>query len=267
MKQLKFAPVAPVHMLELMHPDHLGDYHLILAHDVAEKGERYKKIFERLYNEGFDPFIIMDNSVIELGHPVGREVMEEACRWVRPSCLVLPDVMKNKNETLKLLRSTLQDWRKSPFLEGIPFMAVPQGKTLVELLACAGEMHNMLADELKYWGFGKFVQELLGSRRPLVAQMVKMEYIWRTNRRFHMLGFGDKDIGDDIAICRDYRDHIMGIDSAVPLRMGQKGVLIELTGNPVEPRGDFWTRPVEWIEPATQHNLDNIRSWLNCESA
>jgi hypothetical protein len=258
----KFAPVVPVHFArKLLEAGVLGDYHLLLAHDVAEKSSQYAAVFEELRASGEDPFIIMDNSVIELGRPVSLEVMEEACNAVKPSCVVLPDVVTDKNETLKLMRVTMQSWMHSHVLADIPFMAVPQGKTLTELLGCAGEINNMLGPQLKLWGMGRFVTKLLGSRKVFLEQLLKMEQMWGYNRKLHMLGFSD-NIQDDIEVTKLYPEFVMGIDSAVPLRIGQQGILLEKDTD-AGPRGDFWERPVDKLQTATLFNLYNIRMALS----
>src|ERR1700757_2132421 len=92
-----FAPVCPVHILYSLQPATAGNYHLLLAHDVAAKAKEYKAWFDAQFNMT----VIMDNSVIELGNAVDLGIIRQACNAVKTTTIVLPDVLLDGKATIE----------------------------------------------------------------------------------------------------------------------------------------------------------------------
>ena len=106
----EFAPVAPPEMLlDLKEKGALGKYHLLLAHDVAARPDLYRAVFDDVH----DTYIIMDNSLIELGYPVTTDVMAKACEVVIPDVIVLPDVLNDMKLTLDYSVAAARSWAAS----------------------------------------------------------------------------------------------------------------------------------------------------------
>jgi hypothetical protein len=253
----RFAPVCPPRILkglQLLSRQCLGSYHLLLAHDVAANPQMYRGLFHD------DMFIIMDNSVIELGHPVDADTMREALAIVpQTKAIVLPDVMKDKDATIERCAEFADAY--SPLLRSDQyFMAVPQGNSLQELQECAWELKHLQGVE--FWGVGRFVTEVIGSRKEFLNWLyIHMRRTETEHNRFiHLLGFSD-DFMDDMFCSRKLG--VMGIDSAVPIRLGQRGQMMEFGLLPHSKRGPTWWDEVQIpIEPATVANLSLVRSWV-----
>ena len=244
----KFAPVAPpLMLLDLKAKGALGDYHLLLAHDVIAQKELYREVFSDLDEK---PFIIMDNSVIELGEPVSNEVMHEACDIVRADLIVLPDVLGDMEKTIEMSTKTSLEWYTD--FDSIPFMCVPQGTTMKEFTTCAELL--MKLPGVRAWGVPRHVTGRLGTRHHLVYALM----VLRPMFTMHLLGFSD-NIQDDISVAR--ASGVNGIDSAVPIRLGLLDIPFHTHLDSHPPRGSYWETAKE-ATPTVLENLAKIRGWI-----
>jgi queuine/archaeosine tRNA-ribosyltransferase len=233
----------------------IGTYHLLLAHDVAESPNLYRHALPK------DSFVIMDNSIIELGYPVSPDVMHQALNVVHSDVIVLPDVIRDKQQTIELACEYANTY-EAYLVQGQKFMAVPQGRTLEELQECAWELNQLPG--VAFWGVGRFVTQMLGTRKDFLNWLyITMRKDETVHERFiHLLGFSD-NLYDDIECCKKLG--VMGIDSAAPVREGQLGKL--MSRHPREahsPRGKTWWEDVSnEIKAETIANLSLIRHWIN----
>lgn len=247
-----FAPVVPIQIANAYkEAGMLGNYHLLLAHDVVENIPDYMEVYQDPTN-----FIIMDNSVIELGHPIGLEDMKTACLAVGAAVAVLPDELLQKNATLEATNKALDAWQVLWDL-GLSGMAVPQGETYDEWLECAEQM--LLDSRIGYIGIPKNVRQELGVSRVIAIEDIHA--LSDSDVHIHLLGFSD-DIGDDIAAARVRNKGVMGIDSAVPPRLGLRdGLAISKDHSDHSPRGDWWDDPGE-VSALDISNVTTFRKWI-----
>ncbi len=245
----QFAPVAPPQLLlDLKRKGVLGNYHLLLAHDVVAQKELYREIFDG--TQAGNMFIIMDNSVIELGEPVAPEVLEEANSIVPTSVTILPDYIGECERTIGSCTIATQKWAQ----KGLgPFMAVPQGKTLNEFIDCATALKSLPGVEA--WGIPRHATTKLGSRHPLTYQVIITDPL----KTVHLLGFSD-DLKDDISCARAHG--VNGIDSAVPLRLGLENVQLHEYLQSHSPRGNYW-KTATFATDMVLRNLAFIRKAID----
>lgn len=245
----KFAPVCPPRVLRRLMPSNSGNYHLLLAHDVAAHPEEYD-----LWDNFQGMQVIMDNSVIELGGAVDLDVILKACNVVNVTSVVLPDVLLDGKATVESCSNAIEEWmphfesyfrRLSPWSRG--FMYVPQGKTLAEFAWSA----QQLADTpgINFWGIPRNLVGQIGSRRDAI----EICYGLNRSRGIHLLGFSD-NLCDDVICARDTR--VSGIDSAVPLRVTENLTFLSDPG----PRGDWW----DTVEHTQQmdDNIETFKKWI-----
>lgn len=251
----EFAPVCPPQILQKFKAyGQLGDYHLLLAHDIANNPEVYGEIFSRTHFNSMQ--IILDNSVIELGGAVNIDTIVTAARVVKPTTTVLPDVLLDKQATITNCRQALVDWTAAfdhAYLDP-NFMIVPQGRTLKEWIECAE--HFADDPQINFWGIPRNIEKTaIRSRRDLVD----IVHAINPSRSIHLLGFSDNVI-DDILTARHHL--VSGIDSAVPIRAVSAGIPLSLTGtlNRMPPRGDWW-QTAEFT-PAMLDALKLARQWV-----
>src|ERR1700761_753337 len=150
----RYAPVAPTKLLAKLRresPNTFGLYHLSLAPDILALPNYYSNLYPR------DAFVIMDNSMIELGHPMEAVDLIKAASYINPRCIILPDVRGESEHTFELSMRAASELKPL----GIPYMAVPQGRTLVQYVRSAARLGNLPG--VKFFGIGRTTVEDLGS--------------------------------------------------------------------------------------------------------
>ena len=251
---LKFAPVAPIQVLRGMLSHGVttfGTYHLLLAHHTVEKADEFGDLFRDVYANGnaHEITIIMDNSIVELGESQCFDMMRQACSIVNLNAptinliAVLPDVMGSGGPTQAAVTQALPEW--SELMEdGISLMAVIQGNCIGDFLETADYMMCHYEDGVKYWGIPRILYKTVGSRAEALERldqhMQARDYGSVGIPQMHLLGFCD-NMQDDLLSARYVGLPIMGIDSAVPLRVEDDfniGMIPE-------------SRPPNWFEEAS----------------
>ena len=255
---MRFSPVAPIHILEglaLKGREYIGDYFLLLAHDVLENAARYEKFFEGRKND----FIIMDNSVIELGTSCTAAVLLEAAKIVGANVVVVPDVLQDGQQTIEATYAFMEGWNVVKYSPRPELMMVPQGNDIGDYMRCVEQIVPEYAHLVKWIGIARnLTDRVFPTRRMAVAYLHTYMQMFRDKPKLHMLGFSE-NVEDDIDTCNKMRRLIQGIDSAVPLRatypIGKEPVSIN-----VGPRGNWWHEAV-----LTEVMADNVywtRKWI-----
>ena len=217
----RFAPIAPIDILEKMvEADYAGSFHLLLAHDVLEKKEDYNRVCYKIYSKNpKDYFVIMDNSLIELGEPLKPEQLLEACRITNANVLVLPDKLsKGKKTAIMSVEAAFEICSTCfpPVGPPVAFLGVVQGKSEEECIECARVLARI---PVSYFSVPRITVKNLGTRKNLIIRL------WQEFKKpMHLLGFSD-DLNDDINCCR--LPGVIGIDSAVPVRLGLDGRIMK----------------------------------------
>lgn len=261
----KFAPVVPIQIAEQLQGDKIADdlfggYHLILAHDVLARPEDYARVYGRVKERFLDSFIILDNSIVELGKAMEIDDLLHAAAIVQPDCIVAPDVMGDGEGTRSLTRKFSDDYhhatkhQRSP----IPLMGVLQGATLEDCIHTY-TLYSSLVN-LALVSVPRIIVKQHGSRMPLLTELTRR---W-SFRNIHMLGFSD-DLLDDVACAR--MEIVKGIDSAVPIRAGLQGLDVILSEiMDYGPRGDYWEYETHRITTlkamCITGNIRKIRRWI-----
>ena len=232
----RYSPIAPITLLEEMQDKNiLGNYLLLLAHDVLMEPIRYENLILNMRdfdNEDDDSFVIMDNSVVELGQAMYADDVVEAACVVEANCIMTPDAMGGFDATVALIEDQAEILENCNF----PLMRVPQGKDLEEIKECIEWIHEYLPvkeGEYEYWGIPRWIANELGSR------IVPINYVADTIPRacIHLLGMS-KNYEDDIHCALN--PLVMGIDSANPVIMGQDGMLLQASPWVHMARGNYW---------------------------
>lgn len=243
MKSPKFAPVCPIHILrhlDSLGPNYIGNYFLLLAHDVLQHKEEYESFFR-----GRNATVIMDNSVIELGVACDAETLMKAAAVVNATCVVMPDVLEEGEATVDRSKAFLKQWLAIPkVLRGdTQLMFVPQGSTLRDFEQCLHQAISGFGAYIDWIGIPRNVTgRIIQSRQYITGLVWGKAYSMMSNMpKIHLLGFSS-DINDDIATAQHWAPYIEGIDSAVPLRLGSQGICLKDRASLVDPgpRGNWW---------------------------
>lgn len=243
-----FAVVAPLEVHKrLEEAGQLGDYHLLLAHEVLDDPVAYMDFWQPRKKQ----FIIMDNSLIELGKPLPVDQVCEAAELVNATCVVLPDILGMRLGTLERSYKAYDDLLnlKAPY----EALGVAQGTTQNDVFSCGRDMIEM---GVQYLSVPRHVQVKIGSRVWVTKQLAKY------GKPIHLLGFSDNNY-DDMFTAN--LPGVMGIDSALPIWYGNhKGLL------PFEPRvnGNYGKRPWDYnvtkvVTLEAIENVRRVRGWVS----
>lgn len=249
----QFAPVCGIQMYEQMAiRNMLPSYHLLLAHDIVERPDRYQAVFQNMKGERT---IILDNSITELGTAVDVEVISDAARAVKANVIILPDVYKDAQATIKSTEENydiyLRHFDKALGPDNYSFMVVPQGKTIAEFAWCAEQLSTMSYNrysKIHWWGVPRNAADLHGTRKHAIQICAALD----PSRAIHMLGFSD-NVYDDIMMARGGADtFIRGIDSAVPMRCSNRikpvPFSLSITSDQIGKRPEGWLEEAELTE-------------------
>lgn len=245
-----FAPVTPIHGLRQLADNHLaGSYQLLIAPIVLSQDWSYARFFQ----EQPDHQIIMDNGLIELGHPLSGELLAKAAKLVGANVVVMPDTIDDGPYTAKQVRRGIGEYRAVD--RATDTLGVVQGKTFEECMECAKQL---VAAGVDWLGVPRGLTPNLGSRVPLVLQLAE-----EFKLPMHVLGFSDS-LADDILAAAAH-PLAKGIDSAVPMWTREWLPLhppLDVAGSlslGKRPKG-FWT---EAVSDRAGHNVETVRRWLN----
>ena len=211
---MKVATILPTRLLE--HLDPKDDYHMCLFQEMQREAD-YFDFYKSQIEQG--KFVIMDNGAAEGVNP-GHEELAEVIEMVQPSEIVLPDIVNNKLETVKRSRAAYAYFMSKGYHETMNFMAVPQGETFAEWLAC---MKIFMRQEfVTTIGVSKFVtpqyQSIMGGGTNVRLECVDaiLTQAEKLNRSIdiHLLGcWSDPtEIGE---IAKNFGDKVRGTDSAI----------------------------------------------------
>lgn len=251
----KFAPVVPVDIAaQMKEKGCLGDYHLLLAHDVVLHPNEYEKVYN---SDGYNHFIIMDNSVVELKKPVDLHMVHAACEIVNATCAVMPDHLLDGPATVHSTLTSAAEWQK---MSRRKMMVLPQGANVKEWIETAEIFLNHR--QFDYIGIPRNVKEKLGWSRVDAVRAVYMMDPLRSRRQYHLFGFSN-DLWDDICALTENRDitQLMGIDSNVPIRMGCMEQEIHMRQADPGPRGNWW-EDHSGLTACAIENVRRFRAWI-----
>ena len=103
---------------------------MMLAHEWV-KNQEYLNYFKKRQEEG--KFVLMDNGAFENERVIWQELVDLTAQ-VRPSCVIMPDVLGNGIETRKDTLEFYNNHSNQIKELGVDLMAVPQGSTFEEFL-------------------------------------------------------------------------------------------------------------------------------------
>jgi len=210
---MKVATILPT---PLLGQEPATDYNMCLFHMVRDN-EEYAKYFRTLRDQG--KFVIMDNGAAEGVNPSPAE-LAAVYKKVQPSEIVLPDIVYDKEETLRRTKEAYIQFCDEFMHQRYQFMAVPQGETFHEWLSCMTEM--MQQRHITTIGVSKFVtpkyQEEMGKgtnvRLECVDAIITEAARLGVAMQIHLLGCWDNpaEVGE---IDRAFGDRVRGTDSAI----------------------------------------------------
>lgn len=237
-----------------------------------EKSNRYTQFYQERSEAG--DFIMMDNSVIELGEPVELKRVLWAAKKVHAHEIILPDILHASNRTVELITDALvelQQLRNTSDFANYNFkvQAVPQGETVEDWFECLNRLMPLVeTGGIHTIGVPRCCNELEdGTRADVLEALDAMFYPSMPDFEVHLLG-----LSDNITEIKKYRQYpwIRGIDSKLPIRAGMnlvkfdqtKGMLVTKEGMP---QLDMMYGSYDPEPEITYHNIEVMMEMANVE--
>jgi hypothetical protein len=185
---MKISHEVPICLLE----DSLdfNDYQYVLAH-LLDQDEDYKNFFYKVKREGV--YIIMDNSLHELGHAYDKSRLLYWINELKPNEFIVPDVWQNTSGSIVNAR----EWINIKLPECVTKVAVVQANNYTDAAVCY-QIYKDLGYKKIAFSYGaeyylehsshpnKNIAKALG-RIEVVSKMFSMGLI-QPNDRVHLLG-------------------------------------------------------------------------------
>ena len=165
---MKLASIVPMKNVEHTFD---GDYAMLLAH----LKDYYPKEHKR------NCYVIMDNSLIELGGAVDVETVYNAAKECGADEFILPDVFQDSDATIQKVIESIRWLHTNKHIHEMRLMAVCQGKTIADFLDCLHALEQI--PEIHCIGIPKIASNLAAGGRPA------LEPLWQGSpKAIHLLG-------------------------------------------------------------------------------
>lgn len=256
MKRIKSSHEVPLCLLE--HSKQYNDYQYCLPH-LMDKYEEYKNFFLKCKDEGI--YIMMDNSLHELGTPYSKDRLLYWLEELKPQEFFIPDYWQDKNRSLVSAKEWVQ--YKEQFPDTV-FIPVVQGDSKEEALECFSIYKNHLGYKKIAFSYGaSWYKDMIDYNTPhseknthVRTMLGRIEFI---NWLFE-LGFLDEHDNIHLLGCqlpqefsfyeKEIRNIISTIDTSNPIMASIEG--LEYTKFGLE------TKPVTRIDDVMEIDLSLI---------
>ena len=259
----KISHELPMNMLSRSYD--INDYEYCLPH-LLDKSEVYKNHFIKAKKDG--RYIIMDNSLHELGKAYDTDRLLHWVREIEPNEFIVPDVWQDKTATLV----NAKQWISINLPKNTTKVAVVQAQNYHEALECYSILQTQGYKKIAFsygadWYAKEFphpnplVGKMMG-RIMTISKMYKLNIINKSDR-VHLLGCA---LPQEFRYYKDF-PFIESIDTSNPIIHGLEG--IKYSSNGLYTKSSTKIDQVNII-PLTQeilytinHNLTQFKKYLN----
>jgi len=218
---IKVSHELPINMLHMSKD--INDYEYCLPH-LLDWSEDYENHFLKAKKEG--RYIIMDNSLHELGKAYGEDRLLHWIKILEPDEFIVPDVWQNMTSTLV----NAKRWMSINLPEGTTKVAVIQAENYHEAVECYSILSNHHEYKKIAFSYGAdWYAEEFPHPNPLVGKMMgrimtisKMHKnkLIRNSDRVHLLGCA---LPQEFSYYKEFK-FIESIDTSNPIIHGLKGI-------------------------------------------
>ena len=266
---MKFANIVPIPFLNAYQNRTCSDYHLALTHLVGD--ENYVKFMRRRSIDG--DFIIMDNSLIELGSAMRMTDVLDAAIKCNANEIVLRDVFRDRRETLRAIVQSIDELQHSGYSgpKKFRYMAVPQGDDFNDWLNCLQYILENIP-QVNTIGIPKVTNTFFPYTDK--GRVNVLEYLEKYSLpqaypqiQWHMLGVWNNPIELKYAAPFTW---VRGCDSSIAWACGNIGIAFHeelgmLIDRPEEAKIDF-SDTHEMFKEIIQRNVDMMYHWATPRS-
>jgi hypothetical protein len=210
-----------------------NDYDYLLPH-LYDTHEGYREYFQKYKN---DRYIVMDNSLHELGVPYSKGRMISIIEDIKPDEFIVPDAWEDATTSMRQAK----EWSFIELPEAVKKVAVVQGKSFNDVVKCY-QTYKWLGYTKIAFSYGanyyndifphpnKDVGKALG-RQLVINKMIDMGIICKTDE-IHLLGCS---LPQEFLYYKDIKQ-IKTIDTSNPVMAAFDGTLYKYWGLDSKPR-------------------------------
>jgi hypothetical protein len=210
-----------------------NDYDYLLPH-LYDTHEGYREYFQKYKN---DRYVVMDNSLHELGVPYSKGRMISIIEDIKPDEFIVPDAWEDATTSMRQAK----EWSFIELPEAVKKVAVVQGKSFNDVVKCY-QTYKWLGYTKIAFSYGanyyndifphpnKDVGKALG-RQLVINKMIDMGIICKTDE-IHLLGCS---LPQEFLYYKDIKQ-IKTIDTSNPVMAAFDGTLYKYWGLDSKPR-------------------------------
>ena len=216
----KISHELPINMLDKSYD--INNYEYCLPH-LLDQNEKYKNHFYKAKKDG--RYIIMDNSLHELGKAYDSDRLMYWINELKPNEFIVPDVWQDQTATLV----NAKRWQSIELPEGVTKVAVVQAQSYHEAFECYNILKMQGYKKIAFSYGADWYSEEFPHPNPLVGKMMgrimtiskmyKSDLIGKTDR-VHLLGCA---LPQEFGYYADF-PFIESIDTSNPIIHGLQGV-------------------------------------------
>ena len=232
---IKISHETPLCLLE--DSKHFNDYDYCLPHLLDEE-KGYEKYFRQVKKEG--RYIIMDNSLHELGEAYNNERLMYWINELEPDEFIVPDVWENRDASVK----NAKEWSKIILPKNTTKVAVVQATTIHEASTCYQTYKDLGYGKICFSYGASYYNDIcphpnkdLGKalgRLYVVTALMKMGDI-KQDDRIHLLGCA---VPQEFGWYKGY-DCIESIDTSNPVMAALEGIRYTTAGLDKKPKANM----------------------------
>ena len=259
---MKISHEVPICLLE----DSLwfNDYQYCLPH-LLDQSEEYKDFFIRAKQNGV--YIIMDNSLHELGHAYDSERLLYWINELKPNEFIVPDVWQDRQGSIKNAR----EWSKIELPGEVTKVAVVQALNLMEAMACYQDYRDLGYQKIAFSYGADYYKELSNHPNPhlakalgriyMISHLYKIRLI-KDDHRIHLLGCASPF---EFSLYKNTK-YIESIDTSNPIMATLDGIKYNNSlsiNKPISNMNDnFYITPDKIDYELLNYNIEMFRKFL-----
>lgn len=205
----RVAIISPVSLLER----YSTDFHLVLTQYYLRNAQ-YRDFYVRRRLAG--DAVILDNGAAEIKESVDGSSMMVVVEELKPDIVVAPDVIYNKDETLRRTEAFLKEYWLDLRDLGCKVMTVPQGADSKEWYDCYAEFN--VDPHIAWLGISMFYTPKLDKRLEALRLIQST-----VQKPCHLLGLWDNPY--DLLEERKF-DFVKSVDTAKPVELALEGLTL-----------------------------------------
>ena len=232
---IKISHETPLCLLE--DSKHFNDYDYCLPHLLDEE-KGYEKYFRQVKKEG--RYIIMDNSLHELGEAYNNERLMYWINELEPDEFIVPDVWENRDASVE----NAKEWSKIILPKNTTKVAVVQATTIHEASTCYQTYKDLGYQKIAFSYGASYYNDIVPhpntdigkalGRLSIISALYKTKVISQ-NDRIHLLGCA---VPQEFGWYKGY-DCIESIDTSNPVMAALEGTRYNLSGLDKKPKANM----------------------------